>query len=152
MIQRIQTVYLLLVTICTAVCLFLPVGRFLAGDVMNIDLYNLYLSLGDNLRDYSVWALFALLLLASIISFVTIFLYKRRMLQVRMTIFCALLLLGYCIAYAFFVYRFIDMSEGVEFKVSWAASLPIVSVILDYLAFRGIMKDEMLIRALDRLR
>ena len=87
MIQRIQSVYLLLITACLAVCLFMPVGRCVTAGVTSAELYNLRLIMADGVSDYTYWALFALLLSTAIISFVTIFLYKKRMHQVRMTIF-----------------------------------------------------------------
>ena len=152
MIHRIQSVYLLLITACLAVCLFMPVGRCVTAGVTSAELYNLRLIMADGASDYTYWALFALLLSTAIISFVTIFLYKKRMLQVRMTIFSIILLLGYCITYGWFAYDLINAFPNAEFKVSWAVSLPVISIILEYLAFRGIMKDEMLIRTLDRLR
>ena len=34
----------------------------------------------------------------------------------------------------------------------WTAAFPAAALILLYLAFRGILKDEMLVRSLDRLR
>ena len=88
----------------------------------------------------------------AVVSLLNIFLFKRRMLQVRITIFAGFLLLGYCLVYGLFVYRFLGRFDGSQFIFSWATSLPVIAMILDYLAFRGIMKDEMLIRTLDRLR
>ena len=98
---------------------------------------------------------FFLSLLPFIILFVlmvagAIFLFKKRMLQVRMIIFNALLLIGYYIAYG--VFAFILAKEWGTFALGWSACLPAVALILDYLAFRAVMKDEMIVRSLDRLR
>ena len=39
-----------------------------------------------------------------------------------------------------------------EFRPQVWASIPAINAILLYLAFRGILRDEMLVRSLDRLR
>lgn len=151
MIQRIQTVYLFLITVLSIVCLSTSVGHFSQGGVLVGKMYNLWLTQVDGTRDFAPWAMFALLLLVATLSFFSIFLYKRRMLQVRISIFNGLLLVGYYIAYAVFVF-ILRRDYEADFTISWTASLPIISVILDYLAFRAIMKDELTIRSLDRLR
>ena len=150
MIQRIQSVYLFLITVLAAVTLFLPVGRFLQNGNLSAELYNLYIAPVQDKVDYAPWALFALLLLVAVSSFGCIFLFKKRMLQVRITIFNALLLVGYYIAYGVFVY-ILGKTWG-SFAIEWTAGLPPIALILDYLAFRAVMKDEMIVRSLDRLR
>lgn len=150
MIQRIQSVYLFLITVLAAVTIFLPVGRFLENGNLSAELYNLYIAPVQDKVDYAPWALFALLLLVAVSSFSCIFLFKKRMLQVRITIFNALLLVGYYIAYGVFVY-ILGKTWG-SFAIEWTAGLPAIALILDYLAFRAIMKDEMIVRSLDRLR
>ena len=53
----------------------------------------------------STWGLFGILMLSTIVAFATIFLYKNRMLQIRMSIFNSLLLVGYYIAFfAFYLH------------------------------------------------
>ena len=105
MIQRIQSVYLLLVTILLVVAICLPVGQFIGSDGIATHVFK---PLGVTLADgsfQSTWGLFGILLLSAIIALCTIFLFRNRMLQVRMTIFGSLLLIGYYIA--FFVFMFI---------------------------------------------
>ncbi len=151
MIQRIQTVYLFLVTLLALPGLFLPVGRFLKEGVLTAELYTLFVSSVNNgATDYAPWALFVLLLLVALVSFACIFFFKKRMLQVRLTIFNALLLVGYYIAYGVFVY--ILGKECGSFAIEWIAGLPAIALILDILAMRAIMKDELIVRSLDRLR
>lgn len=151
MIQRIQTVYLFLITVLSIVCLSTSVGHFSQDGVLVGKMYNLWLTQIDGTHDFAPWAMFALLLLVATLSFFSIFLYKRRMLQVRISIFNGLLLVGYYIAYAVFVF-ILRGDYDADFTISWTASLPIVAVILDYLAFRAIMKDELTVRSLNRLR
>jgi hypothetical protein len=51
----------------------------------------------------------------------------------------------------FFFFTYYSFSEAqISFKIS--ILFPIVAIILDYLAIRGIGKDEALIRSIDRIR
>lgn len=151
MIQRIQSVYLLLVTILLVMAMCMPVGQFIGADGVTSHVFK---PLGVTLADggfQSTWGLFGILLLGALIALCTIFLYRNRMLQVRMTIFGSLLLVGYYIA--FFVFMFVLKDDlDASFQLGWALCLPLVSIILNYLAFRGIYRDELMVKAADRLR
>ena len=151
MIQRIQSVYLLLVAVCAVVCLCMPVGRFHQDGIGVAEFYNLWLTMADGSRVFSPWAMFALLLVSAVSAFVAIFLFKRRMVQVRLSVFSSLLLVGYYIVFGVFVYVF-KSRYAADFTLNWTMASPAVALILDYLAFRNIMKDELMIRSLDRLR
>ena len=95
MIQRIQTVYLLVVAILAVVMISLPVGSFVTPDYHMSELTNLALVSEEGVSDYAPWALFALQTVSAILALVTIFLYKKRMLQIRLTLFNMLVLVGY---------------------------------------------------------
>ena len=128
MIQRIQTVYLLICLLLTAVCLFFEIKA-----------------------ENHPWALTAIMAVTGVFEFMAIFLFRRRALQMRVCTFCIILLLGWYATYAAFAYL---VGEGLvgEFRPQVWASIPAISAILLYLAFRGILHDEMLVRSLDRLR
>ena len=92
MIQRIQTIYLLLVTALLITSMCLPVGSFIGADAA---MYTFKpLGVEQNGMFYSTWGVFGILLLSAIIAFATIFLFKNRMLQIRMSIFNSILLIG----------------------------------------------------------
>lgn len=101
MIQRIQSFYLLIVTglLITAMCL--PMGYFIdtTGEhpfkALGIDVNGIF---------QSTWGIFGILMLSALVAFATIFLYKNRMLQIRMSIFNSLLLVGYYIAFIAFYF------------------------------------------------
>lgn len=151
MIQRIQTVYMFLAVVAVMVGLFTPVGHFHQDGIETLGFNNLWLSLADGTKCWSPWAMCVLLSLVAVLSFVAIFFFKRRMLQVRLTVISGLLLIGYYIVFGVFVYVFKGRYGG-DFTLNWTAGLPAVALILEYLAFRGIMKDELIVRSLDRLR
>jgi len=150
MLQRIQTLYLLLSTILCVVCLCLPLGYFFDPESGEryADLYNLWLKMADTgAHNFSPWALFALLIGISTLTFLDIFLFTRRALQMRVISFCMILLVGYYLYLGFFVWNM-----ELSFRPAVVAALPFVAIILDYLAYRGILKDELLVKSLDRLR
>ena len=152
MIQRIQSVYLLIVTVLLVVAMCTPVGQFIAAD--GVTAYG-FTPLGVTLApdaSQSTWGLFCILLLSAIIAFATIFLFRNRMLQVRMTIFNSILLIGYYMAAVVFVFILKGKIEASVFRLGWALCLPAVCIVLNYLAFRAIYKDEVLVKAADRLR
>ena len=95
MIQRIQSVYLLVVTILLIVCMCTPVGAYIAEDYTVSKFTNLCIVSADGVKDYAPWAMFVILVVAALLSFTTIFMFKKRMLQIRMTIFSTILLVGY---------------------------------------------------------
>lgn len=152
MIQRIQTLYLLAACILCVATLCTPLAFFSTADGEPVaTLYNLWMTKEGSERVFTYWALFALLLLVSTFSFTDIFLFRRRALQMRVASFSIILLVGWYLAYAAFVYLFMTANQ-VEFRPHWSVSLPFAAIVLLYFAFRGIYKDEQLVRSLDRLR
>jgi len=149
MIQRIQSVYLLVVTILMIICMCNPVGSIIASTNEISEFGNLCITLPDGTKDYAPWALFAILMVVAILSFVTIFLFKKRMLQIRLTIFSSIMLIGYYLA---LVALALMLAEGTSFTPSWIICLPFVAIVLNWLAIRGIGADEALVKAYDRLR
>ncbi len=152
MIQRIQSVYLLVVAILLVVTMCRPMGQFLAAD--GVTAYG-FTPLGVTLAggvSQSTWGLFCILLLSAVIALSTIFLYRNRMLQIRMTIFNSILLVGYYVAAIAFIFILKGKLEASGFQLGWALCLPAVCIVLNYLAFRGIYKDEVMVKAADRLR
>lgn len=152
MIQRIQSVYLLIVTGLLIAAMCLPVGHFIAADGITECVFK---PLGVTLPDaglHSTWGLFGILFLSAVIAFCTIFLFRNRMLQVRMTVFSSILLIGYYITFFVFMIMLKDDLDAMSFQLGWALCLPAISIILNYLSFRAIYRDEVMVKAADRLR
>ena len=101
--------------------------------------------------NYPMWPLFLLSLVASSLSIFTIFKFKRRLLQARLCVLTTVLFLLWYPA-VLLVNKFM-MPSGLQFDVLnvWGA-LPLISAILCILARKGIMDDERLVRAADRIR
>ena len=98
----------------------------------------------------STWGLFGILMLAAIVAFATIFLFRNRILQIRMAIFNSVLLVGYYLA--FLAFFFVLKNEENSFQVHWALCFPLIAIILNYLSIRAIGRDEAMVHAADRLR
>ena len=115
MIQRIQSVYLLIVAILSVIVISNPIGSFVGTDN----------------------------------SITELFIYKKRMLQIRFTLFNIILAIGSYVAVVAFVFM---LKGDATFVPSWIVCLPFVGIVLDWLAIRAIGKDEMLVKAYERLR
>ena len=153
MLQRIQTVYLLIIVALTVALLFLPLAVLQSGDqLFTFDASGLSTMTEQPELIYPTWGLFALVVIVSLLAFVTIFLFKNRILQIRLCIFNAILMFGIYGLFAFFTWIMKGQLETASMSFKFALSFPLVSLILDYLAIRNIGADEALVRSLDRFR
>lgn len=152
MLQRIQTVYLLAIVALMIAMLFLPLAILQSGDqFMTFDATGISTMAAQPELVYPTWGLFVLTAVIVMIALITIFLFKKRMLQIRLCIFNGLLMLGMYAMFAFFVWNLKGQMD-VVMTLKFALSFPLISLILDYLAIRNIGADEALVRSLDRLR
>ena len=103
------------------------------------------------LMPFDKWAIATITVAIPTLALVNIFLFRRRALQMRLCTFCIILLVGWYAALVAFAYILGDGLVG-EFRPQLWAAIPAINAILLYLAFRGILRDEMLVRSLDRLR
>lgn len=150
MIQRKQTVFLFLALLATIACLCLPVGSFEPqGMGTENQLMNLWINETNGGRNFSVWALFAILLVTCPINTFAIFDYHNRKRQARFCMFSMLMIIGWYIVYGVFSQV---LMPGFTFHVGFAACLPLIAFILLWLARRSILADEALVRAADRIR
>ncbi|MDO4757536.1 MAG: DUF4293 domain-containing protein [Parabacteroides sp.] len=153
MLQRIQTVYLLVIVALTVAMLFLPLAVLQSGDqLFAFDAAGISTMAEQPELIYPTWGLFALAVVISLLAFLIIFLFKNRVLQIRLCVFNAILMLGFYGLFAFFCWNVKGQMEAASMSLKFALSFPLVSLILNYLAIRNIGADEALVRSLDRLR
>lgn len=154
MIQRIQTLYLLVAAALMAVVLFAPLAWF-AGEAGEFELHAFALETTVGEAVQSTVYMGIVLALACVLPFVTIFLFRRRLLQIRLCVVEMVLLLGALAMegiYYFLSWRvFSDMAFHTQ-GLKPAIALPLVCMLFAYLALRAIFRDEMLVRAADRIR
>lgn len=155
MIQRIQSLFLLVSVILLGILISNPFAAFtVEPQMLKYSLTTLGLSSPDNLsaeRIHTLWFLFAFLLLVLLISLITIFLYRKRMLQIRLCIITIVMLVGVQ-GVMFYIVNAIGKNLNTKPQFSIVFIFPLVSAILNFLALRAIARDEALIRSLDRLR
>lgn len=91
MLQRIQTLYLTIVLILSCLTLFSPVATLFNKEDLTfyeINYRGICLIENDSKTPVSsVWALTVISAIVPLVTLVTIFCYKKRMLQIRLSIF-----------------------------------------------------------------
>jgi len=149
MIQRIQTIFWFIVAVLFIVMIPNDWMRIIATDGD----YN-FSALGVFKADNQIITgvpLIIYLAMMAVLNIVIIFLYKKRILQARLTIISIILTL--CFYLLVLMYRYMSF-EGEITATNWnfPLILPVINVILSVLAWRGVVKDEAKVRSLDRLR
>lgn len=143
MIQRIQTIFLALAAGASLGLLGLPFAQGKStseGSIFSDGLFNL----NDNI------GLLISFGLAGVVALLTIFLFKNRVLQMRLALLVILILvIGMGLA-TFLLMPQIDSVNNLNIKPG--AIFPILGIIFALLAHRNIKKDENMVRSMDRLR
>jgi hypothetical protein len=155
MIQRKQSIYLLLVSALMSLMIFFPVESFLLSDGMNTLLYSTGIKVPEVNPDHFIFHTYSvtvLIFIIMILSFINIFLYGNRIRQMRICVYTILLLFGLIVMMGFIYYYTHNQLDVIRHKFRLPAIIPVVSIIVLFQAFRGIRKDEELIKSYDRLR
>ena len=131
MIQRIQTLFLLAAT----------------GLLFSMFFSDIAYNSSETIKYTNITALLIMLIVTCTISFVTIFLYRHRVIQIRLTILNSLIMLG---LQGWVMWLFFSRPEDFAFSIT--AVFPIVAAILTFTAMRYIARDEAMVRSTSRLR
>jgi len=154
MIQRIQSVYWLLASVLLAIFYFSDFA-FVKSAVVSITLSVFYgiecTPTGVYATDVSFWPLHVLVILAALLTFVTIFLFKRHSLQIRLSAVSIVLDCG-LMGLSYFYYRQVasGIADGLA-SLSMLYLLPLIAIILTFLGLMGVKKDMAILRSLSRL-
>ena len=155
MIQRIQTVYLLAVAGMFIALLFFPLAFIqTAEEIYTFRIEGLQTTTIPTELVYPAWSLMVIGAIIIVLSFIIIFMYKKRVLQMRMCVYNALLMIGFCALAGYYIWQFSKSADLPDFRINFRfwASFPFVALILNYLAIRNIGADETMVRSLERLR
>lgn len=144
MIQRIQSIYLFLVVVLMAFVALCPYA-VMGGITFDFCSFGLSSTQGGLVKGF----LFLLVVLSVLLPLIAIFLYRKRMVQLRLCTIEFVLLFITQIFIVFSLWNTIG-TAGVKYHVT--AVFPIISMLLTWLAMRGITKDEVLVRSQDRIR
>ena len=147
MIQRIQSIYILVAGILTATLLKLKFADLIVNDeLLTFSAKGIF---SETEQIFNGLPLMIFIAVIAVLHLVIIVLYKKRILQIRLLVFTIIVLLGLFGLFFYFTYMGFENAK-VAFQPSVA--FPIAAAILDFLAIRAIGKDEALIRSLNRIR
>lgn len=180
MIQRKQTVYLFAIILLMAMMLFMPLAKEVSPEaskdkpvtIENTDpdgtihrttlfakndvTYNVWgKTTTDGAKECKLTFLSIFVILAMVLAAVTMFLYKKRKTQLKLTFFIIIILLAisaYTGMYLWELNEKIKTENISEFSFAVAAIAPVIALICGGFAYFGIKSDIKLINSLDRIR
>lgn len=131
MLQRIQTLFILAATILLGTLFFSTMVYTNTGSIKYV----------------TILPCLVFTIISFSVSLIAVFLYRKRMIQVRFCIYNSLILIGY---QAWILSIFFSGQHGITFSIT--AVFPIIAAILLFIASRYILRDQQLVRATSRLR
>lgn len=141
MIQRIQSLWLLLSTLCAALIWIIPIFGGMGAD---------NLPKAFSIRESLI--LMFIVALSTILPFIAIFLFKSRSTQKKLIIINMILAAGIIVAEYLTVEQFKASFGIVQGNWQMSAILPFFIILFGFFAFRGILHDEKLLSSADRMR
>jgi hypothetical protein len=141
MIQRKQTIWLLLAAICGFVYTQVPIFVATLG--------------GNAVKKYlptESLLLFAVSIAIAALGVVAIFLFKNRPTQAKLSLFGILGSIAIIALQVWQLEQFKASDPLLKGTYAWGSLLPIAMTVFYILALGGIRKDEKLVKSLDRLR
>lgn len=143
-LQRIQSVYLLIAAILMAVFAFFPALLIEQGGEQFA-----YGALSTTKVGFPL--MMVLVVLISLLAVIDIFMYKN--LQRQMTVCFVDIIISLSLILAIGIQAFvIGRKEDVTVTCQWAMALPVLSVVFLMLAHKAMSRDKKLLRDSDRLR
>jgi len=156
MLQRIQTLFLLVVTLASIALFFVPIAGFLSDFFyLKFYIYDIKNLTPDSELQFGFMSILPLLLLnlgIIALSLIAIFRYKNRMGQIRLVRLNMLLNMLLLVAvFVFYPYLLLN-NVAMDTEYEAGAYIPVINMLFLFLANRYILKDEKLVRSVDRLR
>jgi hypothetical protein len=155
MIQRIQSLFILLAVAACVLLFFIPIANYLN----DLSYYKLYVTGFRNMvpgavgqfSTYFTVPLMVILVAVIGISLASVLLYKKRILQIRTVAFAILMNLVFVVVLFFYSDK-IYKAILIEPEFTAGTFLPLFSLLFLVLANRFIRKDDKKVRSMDRLR
>ncbi len=158
MIQRRQSLYLLFVAILCSLLLIFPMASFelnvASASVSDGGTYDVWgLHYQNGVHDYLYYHA-VLSILATLLPLITIFLYKRRELQLRLCVVEGLFVIGLVGFEIIGAWRISEMFATIPYVVdhSMVMIAPVAAIPFVLMAYKGIAKDIWLLKSTDRIR
>lgn len=154
MVQRIQTIYLLLASMLLLAMLYFPLVKYSNG--ITEYLFNSYgvreISTNSVIGSITVIPMVALTVVIIALICVSVFMYRNRKRQMLMGNLNLLLLTGLVVFIFYYSDKAVDAIGATETNYQPAMVLPFLAMVLIFLAIKAIRKDEALVRSSDRIR
>jgi hypothetical protein len=152
MIQRIQTIWLLLASITIASLLFVPMVTSTVGNIeYKVLADGLYQTVDGTAKKLeSFLPLLISVIAVSIMAFVNIFNFKNRTTQKRFIMGNVVLIIGLSFWCSVYAKKIPGGLETANYNIGMF--LPVIAIVFCILALRGIKNDEKLLKSADRLR
>ena len=152
MLQRPQTLFLLGVFILCLLMLTGPLTLFsLDGSEYVLKHSGLFDPGGEKMA-VATWPLSVFFILLALLSFLNIFFYRHRIRQMRISIYLILLNAGMVGMMFYYTGVAKVRLDGALVLHQWRFIIPPVNMVLLYFAFRRIQRDELMVKAFDRIR
>ena len=161
MIQRIQTLFLILYIGALVSTFFFPVWQkislndetnsieiIVTGYISSVDFNN-----GDTSVLYDNFIISGLVIMSCIVAAFSIFSYKNRLNQIKLgalNSFITSVLIIYFLYDIFYNEQYININDKISFLISFY--LIFLAIFFNFLANRFIRKDELLVRESERIR
>ena len=160
MIQRIQTLFLILYIIALVSTFFFPIWQkisfdennaidvIVTGYISGVDFNN-----GDSSVLYDNFLISGLVIVSCIVAVLSIFSYKNRLNQIKLgalNSFITSVLIIYFLYDIFYNEQYININDKISFLISFY--LIFLAIFFNFLANRFIRKDELLVRESERIR
>jgi len=161
MIQRIQSVFLFLVSLVTITAILVPMHYLSISIQMEegnsaisaIGLVQQVVAVDNEIDKTTDYYKVGALAIIGIIAFTTIFLYKNRALQMRLVRLNIIASFLFALGMAYFVYNYFNTIQVIDYSIKPAGCITIASILLlNILALKFIRKDDELVKSADRFR
>ena len=152
MIQRIQSVWLLLASITISLLIFIPIVNTAVGSVQYVlTAQGIYEKVGTQGKQIeATLPLLVSTVAIALLSIFNIFNFRKRQFQKRIAIVTIVLIIGLSFWCSQFAQKLPGGLENANYNVG--LFLPVVAIFFTTMAIRGINNDEKLIKSADRLR
>lgn len=162
MIQRIQSIYLLLITAISIILLNLNTPFFteenreksemVLVDYNSTDVADLQAQIPTSMKVGTNAGLVYFLYAVALLSFISIFLYKNRKLQSRIVMAVLIFAVVVMVDMYWYSYQMEYFESKGTTSLKPIAFVPLSLLLFAFLALRGVLRDEQLVRSLDRIR
>ena len=160
MIQRIQTIFLILYIVALVSTFFFPVWQKISFNEDNtVDLIvtgyvsGVDLNRGSESTLYDNFFISGIILISCLVAIISIFSYKNRLNQIKLGALNSLItsiLIIYFLYEIFYNKMYIEINDKISFLISFY--LIFLAIFFNFLSNRFIRKDELLVRESERIR